>query len=193
LVTNKTNLKLASCSNILWLLKSFREKVVAFGVGFVVIALVYRNVERLSSTFKAFVNALMVAFRSIFLPSCGRKPWFAKLLSIGQGARTTESGLSKDPFGMVHIVKFERRGHNHTVVWPWRAPCVKVVPRTVCKGSGEDRADEEGRLHVELDRYVTKQLYESVEVPRLRSECEGAVAEWFIYYLAWVDLVSGIQ
>jgi hypothetical protein len=41
-------------------------------------------------------RALIVSTSEMFLPLCGKKPWFARVFSMGQGARTIdrESNLS---------------------------------------------------------------------------------------------------
>lgn len=94
-----TDLKLASCSMISWLPRSLRKKVVALGVlMFDLPAPWNRYVLMSTSPLRAVPRAVMVVFRSISFPSCGRNPCFAREFNIGQGPRTIPSQYSMFQF-----------------------------------------------------------------------------------------------
>ena len=68
----------------------------ALDIGFVVMAARNRNSPRVWLILRAVERALIVSTSEMFLPLCGKKPWFARVFSMGQGARTIdrESNLS---------------------------------------------------------------------------------------------------
>jgi hypothetical protein len=83
-----THLKLASCSRMLCLPRSSNVKVVAFGVGLVLMASPKRNLLNSSLMFSAVPSAWITRASDMAFPSWGKNSWFARVLSIGQGART---------------------------------------------------------------------------------------------------------
>jgi hypothetical protein len=85
-VREGTDLILASCSTTLWLFKSSRENVEALGVARLALTAPCNNfVMRTGSPLRALFSAAIVVFRSMFFPLYGRKLWFAKVFSPGQG------------------------------------------------------------------------------------------------------------
>jgi hypothetical protein len=96
--------------------ESCRVKNVAFGSGFAIIACSHIKDARLSLKFIAAVRAWIALSFVMFVPSCGRKPWFASVFIIGQGPRTVCLLLViVIDFGEERRREEKRRGN--TVIW----------------------------------------------------------------------------
>jgi hypothetical protein len=98
-----TDLKLASCSKMLWLPSVSSPHVVAFGAVFVVSANL-NNISVMSSLmFRPVPRACLTTGSVKLRPSWGRKPWFASVLSMGQGPRATINYLWELPAKFVNV------------------------------------------------------------------------------------------
>lgn len=96
---------------------SYRVKKVALGSGLTTMAM--SNIRLASEALKlrAADRPSMTVFRVMFLPSWGRKPWFARVFIMGQGPRTkTYQRLFEQSLDASH----------RTVVCPSGLPLSKV-------------------------------------------------------------------
>lgn len=116
-----THLRLPSCSRMLWRVTSLREKVVALGLGLVVMAWAKKMPASSGSAFRASIRAPLSVSASMSRPSRGRKPWFAKVLSPGHGPRT---GLEVSTLAVRSWPLTQRFRSLITIIRTWGLPLV---------------------------------------------------------------------
>lgn len=101
----------------------YRVKNVALGSGLTTIAM--SNIRLASEALKlrAADSPSMIVFRVMFLPSWGRKPWFASVFIMGQGPRTeTDQQLHKQEFR--HLPSYSRLPQRASIAHSegWQRP-----------------------------------------------------------------------
>jgi hypothetical protein len=68
-------------------------------------------------------RAVMVSTSEMFLPLCGKNPWFARVFSMGQGARTIGVRFNVQHLTInIQVVSLT----IHTIIWPRRRPGGKM-------------------------------------------------------------------